>query len=271
MKFSERYGYSNLNKELQRGKISEHLQTRLWNIIYDDIVSKIEWPLNDSEICNFFEHCWDSIFKLNIRDFKKNTDNYYIAKEINLEYNRLKWYEVFDLLEEIIKNFKQQSLKNKFNQILNEEKSAYRIVNNQVVEIISEEEIKEIEAVFNQEDKFNPVKIHIGKAIKFLSNREKPDYENSIKESISSLESLAKIILSQKGTLGDLVKKFDIHPALKESIGKLYGWTSDDGGIRHGNDGKGYNPDEEEARLILILSSALINYIIAKRGRKNEN
>ena len=264
MKFSERYNYSNLDKELQRCSINDSLKVRLWNVLYGEIVSKIEWPLTNNIIYNFFESCWDSIFKLNIRDFRK-IDSYYLAKNISTVYeNNLEWYMVFDLIEELVKKFNQQYLKEKFNKILKEENSAYRIVNSQVVEITSEEEIKEIEKVFDQEDKFNPIKTHLDKAIKFLSNREKPAYENSIKESISSLESLAKIILKQKGTLGVLVKRFDIHPALKEAIGKLYGWASNDGGIRHGDDGKGYNPDEEEARLILILSSALINYIIVK-------
>ncbi len=269
MRFSEKYGYSNLSKELQRGFISNSLKMRLWNVFYNEIISKIEWPQKDDKIYKFFENCWDSIFKLNIRDFRK-IEEYYLAKKISgaYEYN-LEWYMIFDLIEKTIKEFNQQSLKEKFNKILKEENSAYRIVNNHVVEIISEEDIREIEKVFNQEDKFNLIKTHFEKAIKFLSNREKPDYENSIKESISSLESLAKIILKKKGTLGVLVKKFNIHPTLKEAIGKLYGWTSDEGGIRHGNDGKGYNPDDAEARLILILSSALINYIIAKGGERN--
>ncbi|MFH0711556.1 MAG: hypothetical protein V1889_00340 [archaeon] len=268
MKFSERYEYSDLSKELQRGFISDSLKVRLWNVFYDEIISKVEYPLSDRNVSNFLENCWDSIFKRGISDFRKIA-SYSLIREVDNEYSGLEWYEIFDLIEKTIKEFSQQSLTEKFNRILKEENSAYRIVNNQVVEIISEEEIREIEKVFDQEDKFNPVQTHLDKALKFLSNRKKPDYENSIKESISSLESLVKIVLSQKGTLGELIKKFNIHQSLKDAIGKLYGWTSDDGGIRHGSDGQGYNPNEEEARLILILSSALINYIIAKQGDGN--
>ena len=125
--------------------------------------------------------------------------------------------------------------------------------------------ISYINHVLNLSDKFSPVREHTSKALKHLSNREKPDYENSIKESISALESLTKIILGEKGTFGELTKKWQIHQGLKDAINKLYGWASDENGIRHGGDKKTSKVGEEEARLILVLSSSLINYILFKK------
>ncbi len=54
------------------------------------------------------------------------------------------------------------------------------------------------------------VNIHISKAITLLSDRDKPDYENSIKESISAVEALCEVITGVKGkeaTLSKLLKK----------------------------------------------------------------
>ncbi|MBI4801053.1 MAG: hypothetical protein HY796_00870 [Elusimicrobia bacterium] len=92
------------------------------------------------------------------------------------------------------------------------------------------------------------------KALKHFSDRKKPDFANSIKESISSLESLAQILLGTKWTLGGLTKKLKIHPCFCEGLNKLYGWTSDAGGIRHGKSGKEPEPSLEEARFMLTFS-----------------
>lgn len=70
----------------------------------------------------------------------------------------------------------------------------------------------------------------------FLSDRRAPDYRNSIKESISAVESLVKATCgSEKGTLGELIKEIGrrhpVHPALEAAYGRLYGYTSDAKGI----------------------------------------
>lgn len=268
MKFSERYGYVKVDASLNRGIIIDSLKTRLWNVFYDSIVSQVEWPLKNQQVYGFLERCWDSIFKRDVLDYRKISD-YSFTSAINGAYNNLQWYEIFDLIEAAIK-VADVGLKDRFNQVLKEERSAYRIINNQVVEITSEEEIAEIEKVFSQPDELNPVKQHLNKALRNFSNREKPDYENSIKESISALESLAKLLTKNKGTLNSLITQLNIHQALKDSITKLYGWASDNGGIRHGSSGEDSKADEEEARFILITCSALVNYLVVKCGEKNE-
>ena len=94
------------------------------------------------------------------------------------------------------------------------------------------------------------------------------DYQNSIKESISAIEALARIVLNKpSATLGALVEQINIHPAFKKATKELYGWTSDEGGIRHAENGKELKIDEKEARYMLVQCSALVNYIISK----NEN
>ena len=97
-----------------------------------------------------------------------------------------------------------------------------------------------------------------------MSDRENPDYANSIKESISALQSLAQILLGEKGTLGEVIKKLDVHPALKQGFSNIYGWTSDEGRIRHGKTGEPLEPGLTEARYMLITASAFINYLIVK-------
>jgi len=113
------------------------------------------------------------------------------------------------------------------------------------------------------EGKYAAVSGHIKKALELYRKRPTADYENSIKESISAVEALARIILKKpSATLGHLADQLNIHPAFRDAIKKLYGWTSDEGGIRHSDNNKKLNVDEKEARYMLVQCSALVNYII---------
>ena len=112
---------------------------------------------------------------------------------------------------------------------------------------------------------------HISKANKLLADREKPDYENSIKESISAVEAICEIITGTKGkeaTLGNMLKKLEdngvaIHKGLKSAFNILYGYTSDANGIRHAGDIGGPFSTFEEAKFMLVACCAFVNYLTA--------
>lgn len=56
----------------------------------------------------------------------------------------------------------------------------------------------------------NEVEEHFEKALRFIADRENPDYPNSIKESISAVEAYAVVILgenSKENSLGRMLKK----------------------------------------------------------------
>ena len=115
---------------------------------------------------------------------------------------------------------------------------------------------------------FARAKTHISTAISKLSDRQQPNYRNSIKESISAVESVVRVICDdEKATLGKALKKIDvkvnIHPALKDAFSKIYGYTSDENGIRHALSDES-DLDSEDAVSILAACSAFINYIIVK-------
>lgn len=99
----------------------------------------------------------------------------------------------------------------------------------------------------------------------------KPDYRNSIKESISAVESLAQIISGdKKAELGKALKiikdKIGLHTALEQGFSKLYGYTSDSDGIRHSLSEES-TLDLEDAIYMLTSCSAFINYLIIKSDK----
>ncbi len=59
-----------------------------------------------------------------------------------------------------------------------------------------------------------------------------------------------------------------IHSAMKAGFEKMYGYTSDADGIRHG--GIDFtNAPAEDAKYMLISCSAFVNYLVEKFSRVN--
>lgn len=148
---------------------------------------------------------------------------------------------------------------------------AYRIIEEKVVEVNSEEEIATIEiAINNQKDN---VKSHLQKAIQLYAKRPTGDFQNSIKESISAVEAFCREVTGET-TLGKALAKLEsaglmLHPMLKTAFEKLYVYTNDPKtGIRHSlMDITGtYTPSSDEALLMLVLCSSFINYLKKKRA-----
>ena len=182
------------------------------------------------------------------------------------------WYTIFDFIERYLKISKAEtrnSMCKIFNEILEDEASAYRILNNQVIPITNDFELKAIEGA--SDTPYNAVNTHITKALDLYSDRKKPDYENSIKESISAVEAICCIITGLSGanaTLGKALKKLKengvhIYPAMESAFSSLYGYTSDENGIRHGGIDFTEAPSED-AKFMLISCSAFVNYLIEK-------
>ena len=144
----------------------------------------------------------------------------------------------------------------------------YRFVDGQLTPITDDIEIEAINQAINI--KYEPVRIHLSKANKLMADRNAPDYENSIKESISAVEALCEILTEIKGkeaTLGKMLKLLDdrgieIHSGLKSAFNVLYGYTSDANGIRHAGNIGGPASTFEEAKYMLVSCSAFINYLI---------
>jgi hypothetical protein len=154
------------------------------------------------------------------------------------------------------------------NQVLEEEKSAYRFVGDYITPITSEQEIAEVDRASAGSKKYDAVSMHIAAALRLYSDRKQPDYRNSIKEAISAIESAVKLITNdERATLGQALNSIqrthNLHPALKEALSKLYGYTSDEQGIRHAML-EGSNVDEADARFMLVICSAFANYLIQR-------
>jgi len=153
-----------------------------------------------------------------------------------------------------------------WNALLEKHNSAYRLIDGEAAKITNDTEIEAIESAL--EVKLKGVTTHLKSALAKLADRKTPDHRNSVKESISAIESLAQSLTgNSKATLGDALKVLGpavgMHTAFKEALSKLYGYTSDAEGIRHAILEEA-SVTYADALFMLVTCSAFVNYVLSK-------
>jgi len=274
MRFSERYGHTLAKSIIQIDSVDEALKNSLWSIlklhIWDHVqLSRYGSTFNlNPEIETFCQRTWFSYYKLPLDTLEDDWPLIY--KFLRNDYFNCEWFELYDFLEFVATNYPyndKESFLEACNFSLEREVSGYRFVDDQIAPITSSEEISEIEMALGNKNEH--VQTHLRRALELFSDRKQPDYRNSVKESISAVESLVQKMLGQKGTLGKLVKKLEaeisLHPALGKAFESLYGYTSDENGIRHAIL-ESTKVDSEDARFFLVVCSSFVNFVIAKTG-----
>ncbi|MFC0773392.1 AbiJ-NTD4 domain-containing protein [Terrimonas alba] len=281
-KFSDRIRVTSPKSIIQKESIDKDLLNALWNALYHfywDLFVYERFRSCPQEVRTFWLALWLDYFKERVDELDQDTRTF-IAK-IKQHFFNTKWYEVYNFLEFVCENYQSdysntnKEFQDYCNSIFEKELSAYRFINGVLTPITTEEEIKAIELSLNIEDKYSSIKSHLAKGLKYLSDRQNPDYKNSIKESVCAVEAMCCVITGRpKATLGEslklLEKDYSLHSALKKSLDGLYGYASDAQGVRHGGGSNGVsNPTQDEAMLVLITCSAIINYLIKKNHSSN--
>lgn len=264
--FSERYGYTKPSDALVIEQIPEGIINAIINCLQD-----LE---NYGDYNLLKETVW--LFFLNKK--RAEFDDYYDCIELFLEDREVEWYYKLNLLEFIVGQIARlfsegtcslfvRNINSDFERL----NYGYRIINNLVTPVTSKEEVNSIEeAIGSAKDN---IKEHLNSALKHLADKEKPDYRNSIKESISAVGALCRE-MTRENDLGKALfvlekKQGKLHPQLKAAFDNLYSYVNEkQSGIRHElMDERGvYVPTFHEAKFMLVTCSAFINYL---NGRFN--
>lgn len=271
MKFSERIGKRQVKNIIQVDGMDDELRISLWNVLDLCIWSRSGFLHRPGRfnilgtIDDFSAELWITFFKKRLDS--RPGDSYRIMEIIRSYFFSCDWFDVYDFLEFVLHHSNSEFIEKTINAVLARELAGYRYVSGNFVQVTDKQEIESIEQALDA-GPFAGVEAHLHSAIEHLSRKQNPDYRNSIKESISAVESLAKELTGNpKATLGQalstLEKEGKIHPALKISLTALYGYTSDEGGIRHA---MLEEPElsASDAKFILVACSAFINYMKEK-------
>jgi hypothetical protein len=284
MRFSDRIGVTQPKAVLQTDVIDEDLKNGLWEACTEfylhpfgtrpSVGHTIGVILKDVYV-NYFKQTSDNIEFLIEGELQKQKDTFF----------ELDWFEVYNFLEFLsgsaVRNFKPQTnaqisdpkkfderFRSRVNFFLEREKSAYRFVGDAIVPITSELERSAIEQAMAASDRFSGARSHIQHAIALYGRKPEPDYRNAIKEAISAVESVVRVITkNEKSTLGDALKALEsirpLHPAFKQAMEKLYGYTSDEAGIRHSLIDL-TKVDEADAKFMIVTCSAFVNFCVQR-------
>jgi len=275
-RFSERHGYKSVREAVQRESIDEALRNALWTAVdlYFCTMLRVGGtvPMLGSETRAVIFRLWTKHFRLAWDDVSRKylTD---VIDRLRRVFYECEWYEVYDLLEffaEELPGDSSREFVHFTNEMLERETSAYQLVGGRIAEITSQQEIEAVEAALVESEPFGVVRSHLERSLELYSERPEPDYRNSVKESISAVESLACLIADDpKATLGKALDKIEkqgkmeLHRALRKAFDVLYGYTSDEDGIRHKMLEEG-NVGRAEALYMLVACSAFVSYLISK-------
>ncbi len=281
LRFSQRMGLTPIRDALQKDSMDNALRHSLWNAVSKWYMrhTRYEWlSVSNPHVETLPAVLYRDYFHLPLDDLPGTVPEF--ERDMKNQFTSCEWYGMYDFVEFLANvctidpyAIQRFDFIRECNAIMERELSAYRFVGTLIAPITSEQEIAAIEqavATTEASKPLSPIGIHLRQAVASLADRAAPDFRNSMKESISAVEALCKLITSDdKATLGRALREIEtkrlvpMHPQIKAAFQSLYNYSSDAGGIRHALKDE---PDVElkDATFMLVTCSAFFNYMVEK-------
>lgn len=270
--FEQAEGASPIPSQLELRVISQELRAVLWRVVHDSLQKSRFVPMHSKRAS--LSDPWDSILRTAhtfrdhrmIDEFEENAD-IQIQNIKNIFING-DYLEVLGWLQFVFRNKPPYGFARTIDSALRLCKAAYRVLNEDtIVPFGSDEELKSLKQAFAdlENSEFHGARAHLQKAAQLLTEG---NYADSVRESIHSVESVARTLESSgkfSEALARLSNKTEIHGSMKAGFQKLYGYTSDENGIRHPllDDGTA-TTDETDATFMIGACSSFVSYLINK-------
>ena len=252
-----------LPSQLALKEISRELRIRLWE--------KLHSSFNSDNHSN-----WDEILRRKhvYRDLRPHDEFPMIRLSVRSEVKQLiineNYLQVFGLLQWMLRQPEiPQRLHEDIEDALRQSRAAYAVFDRDtIIPVGSDAERETLARAFADvaASEFHGARAHLRNAGSELTAGE---YGPSIRESIHAVEAVARVLEPGAQTLRPALLKLEksvrIHPALGKGFGSLYGFTSDEKGIRHALlDEPVAQVDEADALYMLGSCAAFVSYLINK-------
>jgi hypothetical protein len=266
--FAQRVGAKPMPSQLLPDEMSDQLRAALWGVIqpytrsaagHTAVPASFQSVLRDAWIGH--EHKMAHLF---------NPRSHETQLRLGALFAKGDYADVFGFVEFILRHPNCPSyLRTQVAEALAHCHAAYRLIDGDTfVPIASEQDAATFTTALQELDKANLVgaRAHLKRAGEELGHGH---FDKSIRESISAVESVARMIEPSATTLDPALKKIKdkvgLHPALQKGISQIYGYTSDESGIRHALlDEPQANVDVYDALFMLGACSAFLTYFIGK-------
>jgi len=225
-RFSERIGKVSPRSAIQIGAMDVPLRNALWNAVDVWVFGGLSGWIHNTWQWVVCQNIWIYFFRLPVDEI----DAYWpkIKEELRGWFFNAEWYEVYDFVEFLAAQLPGH-VASQFivatTAALEREMAGYRFVAGELAPMTNEQEIAAIESALADTSQLTVVQSHLQSALSKLSHRTNPDFRNSIKESISAVEALCRVITGDdRATLGQALKRLTdrglkFHPALEKAWG----------------------------------------------------
>ena len=267
--FAQAEGLAPLPRQLERTEVSAELRAVLWDLIHRLIRKSIR-----SDIWAYVGDPWANILRqVHVYLDHKPTDEFStkpadVIAAVKPVFMSGTYDRLYGWLQFVMEVANDASLSRAIALAFFHCHAPYRVVDNYLlVPIASEQDAKTITKTFAELKNagLEGARGHLKSAAARLTEGE---FADSVRESINAVESVAKALepsADLSKTLAKLEASGNIHGALKKGFLAIYGYTSDQQGIRHPLiDDATASVDETDALFMLGACSAFISYLIAK-------
>jgi len=209
------------------------------------------------------------------RDYNLETFEDVMAVPIEELIMKCDWWRFYDICEVIFKSLEPvyqqiERFAEQVNTLFIDEQLGFEMRKGKIEKVGSgfiNAKVREARYLL-KDPEFKGADEHFEKAIKHLNVRPNPDVENCVKDAVSAIESVGRIIVNdEKALLSDIVKgmvgKGTIPKPLDQTIQKLYAYRGDQPGVAHGLVGAS-EVTVDEAEFVLAMSAAIIIYLVKK-------
>ncbi|MGJ5041402.1 MULTISPECIES: AbiJ-NTD4 domain-containing protein [unclassified Bradyrhizobium] len=268
--FAQAEGEEPLPSQLKRTEVSRKLRAILWSYIHTELGRtsvRNTYAYVGGNWKNALMHAHVHLFHLPIDEFDARFSR--ATEEVKSVIMRGNWLTFYGWIDHILRLKPTPQFSHDIQRILTSCLSHYRVVDGAILcPLGSDEEAATVERAF-VDLKVAPGltggREHLRLASQALTAG---NFADSVRESMHAVESVVRMLEPHADfskALANLETKTNIHGALKKGFLAIYGFTSDEQGIRHALLDKGA-PDVDEADALFMIGacSAFISYLLHK-------
>lgn len=268
--FAQAEGVESLPSQMRRTEVSKELRAVLWNYVYSELNRT-----STREMYAYVGGSWkDALKNVHVYFFHRAADEFDAsfaqaagaAKAAVLDSD---WIGFYGWLQHLLRVKPTHDFASRINKILIYSRSPYRVIDGEVLcPIGSDEEAEVVARAFNELKKEKGLiggREHLKAAAQELTAG---NFADSVRESMHAVESVVRS-LEPSGEFSKALSRLEastsIHGALKKGFLAIYGFSSDEQGIRHPLLDKAA-PDVDEADAIFMIGAcaAFVSYLINK-------
>jgi hypothetical protein len=276
--FSQRTGLEPIPPQLKLGEVSAELRRLVYYFISLEIRRESAAGSNSA----WFKEKWKRVSQdMHVHIFKQpastcEKDPYKWRVTLERFIQHAKIGPLFDVIEFLVRHAGcSDELKTELASAFVTSRTAYRVFDSKYIAAIgTEEQAAAFERALADTDANSATAARSQLIAAGLALRN-ADWAGCVRESINAVEAMAVRLAPGTDTLGaalrELERRGHLHGGLKAAFGSLYGYSSDEPGLRHALVlGEEAQVDEADALFMLGACASFVSYLLTRGAQPRE-